>query len=85
MVDKVEQTDILVLLRYLNASFGMLDTENRFWEGVIGMHGRSERNAAGEELLQFCSINQLTIMNTWYQMKGFTSIRGCTREQKSGI
>ena len=27
------------------------------------------RNLAGEELLQFCTINQLTVMNTWFEKK----------------
>ena len=28
-----------------------------------------ERNMAGEEFLQFCAVNQLTVMNTWFQKK----------------
>ena len=56
----IELTDILVLLGDLNARVGVLDPGNRLWEAVIGKHGKNERNAAGEGLLQFCSINQLS-------------------------
>ena len=34
---------------------------------VIGRHGLHERNLAGEEFLQVCELNQLLIMNTWFQ------------------
>ena len=30
---------------------------------------KSERNPAGVELLEFCAVNELSIMNTWYQKK----------------
>ena len=68
-IDKIDPTDILVLLGDLNARVGVRNPDNGLWEGVIGSHGRSERNTAGEDLLQFCSINQLSIMNTWFQKK----------------
>ena len=36
---------------------------------MLGEHGLDERNMAGEEFLQFCAVNQLTVMNTWFQKK----------------
>jgi len=36
---------------------------------VIGGHGLAERNEAEEELLQFCVMNQLTIMTTWFRKR----------------
>lgn len=48
---------------------GVLETGDALWSGVVGKHGISERNQAGEEFLQLCATNQLTVMNTWYQKK----------------
>ena len=38
-------------------------------EELWGGNGIDERNEAGEELLQFCALNQLIVMNTWFQKK----------------
>ena len=35
----------------------------------MGKNGIDKRNEAGEDLLQFCVMNQLTVMNTWFQKK----------------
>ena len=61
-IDKLEPTNILVLFGDLNARVAVLDPNNGWWEGVIG-------NMAREDLSQFCSISQLTIMNTWFEKK----------------
>ena len=37
------------------------------WQGTLGIHGLEERNEAGEEFLEFCASNQLTIMITWFK------------------
>ena len=37
--------------------------------GVVGKHGLDERNEAGEEFMQFCALNQLTVMTIWFQKK----------------
>ncbi len=39
------------------------------WRGVLGKHGLDERNEAGEQLMQVCVLNQLTVMNTWFEKK----------------
>ena len=31
--------------------------------------GLNERNEAEEEFMQFCALNQLTVINTWVQKK----------------
>ena len=38
-------------------------------ERCLGKHGLSERNFVGEEFLEFCALNQFSIMNTWFQKK----------------
>ena len=37
------------------------------WCGIIRKHGLDKRNEAGEEFMQFCALNQLTLVNTWFQ------------------
>ena len=37
------------------------------WRDVLGRYGLPERNQAGEALLEVCAINELSIMNTWFQ------------------
>ena len=68
-LDKIPQNDILVVLGDFNARVGVLKPDDDLWHGVIGRHGIDERNLAGEEFLQFCTVNQLTVMNTWFQKK----------------
>ena len=48
---------------------GVLKPGEKEWQGVVGKYGLDERNEAGEELIQFCALNQLTVMNTWFQKK----------------
>ena len=55
-------TDFLVLVGDFNAPVGVFD----LWCGVVGKYGIKERNLAGEDFLQFCQCNQLSIMTTWY-------------------
>ena len=39
-----------------------------FWEDNL-VFPESEHNLAGHELLEFCAINSLSIMNPWFQKK----------------
>ena len=39
------------------------------WNGVRGVHGVGRMNEAGEDLLSFCALNELTIMNTCFEKK----------------
>ena len=66
---RIPQSDILVVLGDFNARVGVLKAGDDSWRGVIRKHGIDERNLAGEEFLQFCAVNQLTVMNTWFQKK----------------
>ena len=60
-LDDIPQGDTLVMLGDFDASVGMLDPADGLWPRTISRHGLAERNRAGEELLQFCEINQLNI------------------------
>ena len=68
-LDDVPQGDTLVMLGDFNAGVGVFDPANGLWHGTIGRHGIAERNFAGEEFLQFCESNQLTVMNTCFEKK----------------
>ena len=48
-IDKIDLTDILVLLGDFNARVEVLNPDNGLWGGIIGKHGGSERNTAGED------------------------------------
>ena len=65
-IDKIPRNYILVTLRDFNARVGVLDQGSDMWCGVLGRH---EHNLAGEEFLEFCAANSLSIMNTWFQKK----------------
>ena len=68
-LDKVSWRVVLVVLGDFNARVGVLKPGEEEWRGVVGKHGLDERNEAGEEFMQFCALNQLTVMNTWLQKK----------------
>jgi len=36
------------------------------WHGVCGHHGVEKMNESGENLLSFCAMNQLVVMNTMF-------------------
>ena len=68
-VDKIPDSDVMILLGDFNSRVGHREAESDLWRGSLGIHGLEERNEAGEEFLEFCASNQLTIMNTWFRKK----------------
>ena len=68
-IDKIPQNDILLMLGDFNARVGVLDQVSDVWQGVLGRYGKSERNLAGVELLEFCAVNELSVMNTWFKKR----------------
>ena len=58
-----------MMLGDFNARVGVFDPAEGLWHGTIGSHGIVKRNLAGEEFLQFCESNQLTVLNTCFQKK----------------
>jgi len=41
--------------------------ENSVWNGVHGYHGVGEMNESGKNLLSFCAMNELIVMNTLFE------------------
>ena len=68
-IDKIPQNDILLMLGDFNARVGVLDQDSDVWQGVLGRYGKSECNLAGVELLEFCAVNELSVMNTWFKKR----------------
>ena len=66
VLDKVPSSDLLLLLGDFNARVGCSDTNGR---GIRGRYGIGAGNKAGDRLLEFCAVNQLTVMNTWFAKK----------------
>ena len=68
-LDKVSNKDVLVMLGGFNVRVGALKPGEEEWRGVVGKHGLDQRNEAGKYFMQFCALNQLTVMTTWFQKK----------------
>ena len=67
-LDKRQKNDLLLLLGDFNARVGSCASEDGA-ENVVGRFGLGQRNQAGEKLIQFCSTNNLSIMNTWFRKR----------------
>ena len=68
-LDSLPSGDIVMVLGDFNARIGKRETEDDVWREVRGLHGMGTCNEAGEQLLELCAVNNLTIMNTWFQKK----------------
>ncbi len=57
-----------MLLGDFNARVGSRSENDEWWD-ERGPHGHGILNEAGRELLSFCSVNEATVCNTWFQKK----------------
>ena len=69
VLDKIPPSDIFIILVNFNVRVGRSTPDDDLWRGVRGQHGIGDCNKAGEELLEFCAVNDLTMMNTWFMKK----------------
>ena len=67
LLSGIPPNDLLLMLGDLNAHVGVRDISSELWSDVLGCFGIDDRNQAGEDLLNFCDLNQLSLMNTWFQ------------------
>jgi len=65
-LDRVPKMDFQLVLGDFNSSAGKAAT-TREGGGVLGRHGLGRRNAAGEQLLQFCERSRLSVANTFFR------------------
>ena len=50
---------------------------------VLGHFGIDDINQAGEDLLSFCDLNQLSLMNTWFKKRDNLLVPGLTQQPSS--
>ena len=63
-LEKVPKRDLLLVMGDFNARVGFSHSHSGLWSDVLGCCGIDEVNQAGEDLLAFCEMNQLLVMNT---------------------
>ena len=68
-LNNISSTDLLLVLGDLNARVGVRNRDFNMWSNVLGHFGIDDINQAGEDLLSFCDLNQLSLMNTWFQKR----------------
>ena len=69
VMNTVPAADLLILLGDFNSRVGSSRGDSDLWRDIRGKYGVGECNVAGEKFLEFCALNQLTIMNTWFQKR----------------
>ena len=71
-LNNISSTDFLLVLGDLNARVGLRNRDSAVWSNVLSHFGIDDINQAGEYLLSFCDLNQLSLVNTeesqpfWY-------------------
>ena len=63
VVDEIPREYVLYVIGDWNAKVGQDETNN-----TTGRFGLGERNERGEQLVEFCSRNDLQIMNTFFKL-----------------
>ncbi|XP_008480910.1 craniofacial development protein 2-like [Diaphorina citri] len=66
MIRNIPKTYGIIIAGDLNARVG---TDYNQWKGVIGRHGLGSTNNNGLRLLELCALEELTIINTCFQLK----------------
>ena len=61
--DTCNRYDVVIVMGDLNAKVG---DDNKYMEEMMGKHGLGNRNANGERLCDFCSMNGLVITGTCF-------------------
>ena len=59
----IPSNDLLLMLRDLNAHVEMRDRSSELWSDVLSCFEVDDHNQAGEDVLNFCELNQLSLMN----------------------
>ena len=76
VVDEIPRGDVLYVIGDWNAKVGQDETN-----GTTGRFGLGERNERGDQLVEFCSRNDLHIKNTFFKLHTWRSPDQTTRNQ----
>ena len=63
-IDSIRTDEEVIVMGDLNGHIG---TQREGYEQVMGYHGIGSRNGEGERVLDFCNVNHMKIMNTFFQ------------------
>ena len=61
-LNHMSSSDWLLVLGDLNTRVGLRSRDSDVWSSVLGHFGIDDINQAGEDLLRFCDLNQLSLM-----------------------
>ena len=64
-LNHLSSSDLLLVLGDLNARVGLRSIDSDVWSSVLGHFGIDDLNQAGEDLLSFCDLNHLSLMNIY--------------------
>ena len=62
-IDNIRTDEEVIVMGDLNGHIG---TQREGYEQVMGYHGIGSRNGEGERVLDFCNVNHMKIMNTFF-------------------
>ena len=68
-LNSIPPSECYVVMGDFNARVGSRQGEGDMWASVHGPHGLGEVNESGRELLDFLSINEASLCNTWFCKK----------------
>ena len=61
-LNHISSSDLLLVLGNLYTRVGLRSRDSDVWSSVLGHFGIDDINQAGEDLLRFCDLNQLSLM-----------------------
>ena len=85
MVSRRPPNDLLLILGDLNSHVGVWDRSSELWSDALGCFGIDDHNQAGKDLLNFCDLDQLSLMNTWFKKDSFRYGTGRILQQRSVV
>jgi len=71
ILDKVNKNDYIILIGDMNARVG-----NNIVANIVGTNGEATLNSNGRKLIDFCTFNNLKVMNTFLSTKKFVNLLG---------
>lgn len=74
--DAMPTREMIVVMGDFNAKVGATAIQDNLYKGVLGRYDLGEKDTRGEQLVNFCMGNSLTIANTLFDHHPKSDIRG---------